>query len=564
MFTHLFQIGEIDNANYRFYLANNYSFFLGILLHLAFIPFFYFINATVLMYFNIFSVLTFTTAYILNRKGQHTLGTVFVSSEIIIHATLAIYFIGWDSGFFYYLLAVIPLLFYNPNTSNIQKIFLAIIVTTFYLALKYYSDIHSPVILLETELSQYLYFINSFFLIFIIAALTYFFSLASEISEHKINQARKQADIANQAKSLFLANMSHEIRTPMNGMLSLIQVLNTTELDEKQREYLQSIDRAGGILMSLIDDLLDLSRIESGKLEINAKAFKLWEFIEDILLQTEYLFDEKDVLFNVDINNELPVYLITDDVRLKQVVINLINNSVKFTHRGEVNFIINGDKIDENNFKLHIEVSDTGMGIPEDKIESIFEPFQQLSPTRIYNRGVGLGLPICKKIIDALGGTIKIDSVEGKGSCFTLDFTFPIAEKSETNKEKVVTTIALEPITLLLVEDDQISRLAVKAWFKDKGHKIIIAENGKQAVDYLQENDVDVILMDVHMPKMNGIEATKIIKGKNLSRAPIIGMTASVMNDERKSYIEAGMDVLVEKPLNFENIMGIVKNKINK
>ncbi len=375
--------------------------------------------------------------------------------------------------------------------------------------------------------------------------------------------ALEGAHAASKTKSLFLANMSHEIRTPMNGMLSLVQVLRTTELDEKQREYLQSIDRAGGILMSLIDDLLDLSRIESGKLELNIRTFKLWDFLEDILLQAEFLFDEKDVHFNVEINDALPAYLITDDVRLKQVVINLINNAVKFTSHGEINFIMNGNMLDDRNINLHIEVNDTGMGIPSDKIDSIFEPFQQLSPTRIYNRGVGLGLPICKKIIDALGGKIKIDSVEGRGSHFILDFSFPVAEEGKTNEMKVTANVSLNPITILLVEDDQISRLAINTWLKEKGHKIIIAENGKLAVDYLQENNVDVILMDVHMPVMNGIKATKIIKEKNLSQAPIIGMTASVMNDERKSYIEAGMDVLVEKPVNFESLMKIVKNKLN-
>lgn len=367
---------------------------------------------------------------------------------------------------------------------------------------------------------------------------------------------------ASKTKSLFLANMSHEIRTPMNGMLSLVQVLRTTKLDEKQLDYLQSVDRAGEILMSLIDDLLDLSRIESGRLDLNVKAFKLWDFLEDILLQVEHLFDEKDVHFNVDIDDTLPAYLITDDARLKQVVINLINNAVKFTSHGEVNFILNGDKSGNGKFNLHIEVSDTGMGIPESEIDSIFEPFQQLSPTRIYNRGAGLGLPISKKIIDALGGNIKTDSVIGQGTCFILDFSFPIAENSESTEEKIKTKTSLAPMIILLVEDDQISRLAIHTWLKDKGHKIIIAENGKKAVDYLQENDVDVILMDVHMPEMNGIQATKLIKENNLSQAPIIGMTASVMNDERESYISAGMDVLVEKPVKFESLMAIIKDKL--
>ena len=375
--------------------------------------------------------------------------------------------------------------------------------------------------------------------------------------------ALEGAHAASKAKSLFLANMSHEIRTPMNGMLSLAQVLRTTNLDEQQHEYLQSIERAGGILISLIDDLLDLARIESGRLEVNIKVFKLWEFIEDILLQSEYLFDKKEVHFNVDISDSLPTYLVTDDVRLKQVVINLINNAVKFTSEGEVNLILNGEMTDNEHFNLRIEVNDTGMGIPEDKRESIFEPFQQLSPTRIYNKGVGLGLPICKKIIDTLGGTIKIDSTEGKGSRFILAFNFATAEKTEEKEEPLIKNITFDPITVLLVEDDEISCLAVKTWLQGKKHEVIVAENGKVAVDYLQKNDVDVILMDVHMPEMNGIEATKIIKENNLTQAPIIGMTASVMNEERKGYIDAGMDVLVEKPVNFESLMKIVQDKIH-
>lgn len=369
------------------------------------------------------------------------------------------------------------------------------------------------------------------------------------------------AQAANKTKSLFLANMSHEIRTPMNGMLSLVQVLRTTELDEQQREYLQSIDRAGSILMSLIDDLLDLSRIESGKLEINPKTFKVWDFLDDILLQVEYLFDDKEVHFNIDIDNALPGYLITDDIRLKQVVINLINNAVKFTSKGEVNFIMKGSPLG-NNYKLHIEVADTGMGIPESKLESIFEPFQQLS-TRIYNRGVGLGLPISKKIIDALGGKIKVESTEGEGSRFILDFFFPMDEENNVKEEKAVIDISLQPIVILLVEDDKISQLAVKTWLMGKGHDVIVTENGKEAVDYLQNNKVDVILMDVHMPEMDGIQATKIIKEKGLSQAPIIGMTASVMNDERVTYIAAGMDVLVEKPVSFESLIAIIKDKLD-
>ncbi len=380
----------------------------------------------------------------------------------------------------------------------------------------------------------------------------------------KLDNALAEAHAANESKSLFLANMSHEIRTPMNGMLSLVQVLRTTELDEKQREYLKSIDRAGEILMSLIDDLLDLSRIESGKLEVETRPFRVWEFIDDILLQSEYLFEDehKDIHFNVDIDDNLPAYLVTDDVRLKQVVSNLVNNAFKFTVQGEVTLLINGRR-HKDRYHLHIEVNDTGVGIPPEKIETIFEPFQQLSPRRIYNKGVGLGLPICKKIVDALGGTIKIHSVPLQGTRFTLEFTFDIADELQISPQQETNEkIHLKPLRILLVEDDKISQMAVKSWMTENKHHVIVCENGREAIDYLREHEVDVILMDVHMPEMDGVEATQLIKQEGISKAPIIGMTASVMNEERKSYLDAGMDVLVEKPVNFESLLKIIKERL--
>ena len=378
-----------------------------------------------------------------------------------------------------------------------------------------------------------------------------------------LDYALEGAQSASKAKSLFLANMSHEIRTPMNGMLSLVQVLHSTKLDEQQHDYLKSINRAGVILISLIDDLLDLSRIESGKLTINTNEFKVWSFVEDILLQVEYLFEKEQVYFNVNISDDIPPCLVTDEVRLKQVVLNLINNAAKFTSKGEVNFVMSGEVKYETYYNLHIKVTDTGSGIPQDKIDSIFEPFQQLSKNRIYNKGVGLGLPICKRIVEAMNGKIEVESEEGKGSTFSLDLVFPIGDINNLDKLKTTKNISLKPLDILLVEDDQISRLAVKTWLTDKGHTISIAENGKLAIDYLQDNDVDIILMDVHMPEMDGVQATKVIKEKKLSNAPIIGMTASVMNDERKTYIEAGMDVLVEKPVNFDDLIILIKEKLN-
>jgi signal transduction histidine kinase len=384
-----------------------------------------------------------------------------------------------------------------------------------------------------------------------------------EDSVREMNDVLESAYAANQIKSLFLANMSHEIRTPMNGVLSMVQVLQTTRLDDQQRSYLNSVERSGQTLLTLLDDLLDLSKIESGNLELNPKEFKTWDCLEDVLTQIEPLFDETAVDFSIDISNELPAYLVGDEVRLQQVIVNLISNAAKFTQDGEVKVIIRGSNTGVNDYRLHIVVTDTGTGIPPSKLNTIFEPFQQLSPDRIANKGVGLGLPICMKIVEAMHGELKVDSIEGQGSTFIVDVTLPIGEQKALDKEKPTSDALPQCLNILLVDDDKISRLAVKTLLNNKNHKVVVAENGAEALYFLeQHHEFDAVLMDVHMPVMNGVSATRMIKERQLTQAPVIGMTASVMNDERESYFEAGMDALVEKPVNFDNLMEIIRRKI--
>ncbi|MEJ2142328.1 MAG: ATP-binding protein [Gammaproteobacteria bacterium] len=387
---------------------------------------------------------------------------------------------------------------------------------------------------------------------------------ALEDSIREINDALEGAHAASQIKSLFLANMSHEIRTPMNGVLSMVQVLQTTQLDTQQRSYIKAIERSSKTLLTLLDDLLDLSRIESGRLDISNKEFKTWDCLEDVLTQVEPLFEDKPLGFSIDVSNELPGYLIGDEVRIKQVIVNLISNAAKFTDEGEVKVSVRGEEVGINNYHLSIEVSDTGSGIPEDKQKRIFEPFQQLSPDRIANKGVGLGLPICKKIIEAMKGELKVQSEPGKGSTFSIDLTLPLVKELDIKKKATISSSAPESLNILLVDDDQISRLAVKTLLSNKKHNVTIADNGAEAIHFLEQDyDYDAILMDVHMPVMNGVTATRVIKERKLTAAPVIGMTASVMNDERESYFEAGMDALVEKPINFENLMDIMRRKIS-
>lgn len=420
----LLQIENIENINYRFFLANNYSFFLGILLHLAFIPFFYYIQVLILMYYNIFSVLIFTLSFILNRKGHHTLSTILISSEIIFHATIVTYFIGWETGFFYYLLAIVPLLFYNPITTNIQKLILAVFVVTCYLVLKHYTDTHTPIIPLETDLVRLLYFINSFFLFFIIAALTYYFSLASDISENRITQARKQADDANQTKSLFLANMSHELRTPLNAIIGYSEMLSEEEEQlgsDKNTNDLKKISNAGNHLLALINNILDLSKIESGKTEFEYQNVDIDKLIIDIKSTITPLAEKENNKLIIKNEQNLSSFCI-DSTKLKQILFNILSNACKFTKNGIISVNIYREK-EHDEESIIFRIHDTGIGIANDKISHLFEPFSQadISTTRLYG-GTGLGLTISKHFITLMNGSIDVTSEINKGSTFTIKF----------------------------------------------------------------------------------------------------------------------------------------------
>ena len=422
MLIKLLQTENIQNLNYRYFLASNYAFFLGIILHLCFIPVFYYIDVPVLMYYNFISTGIFILAFLQNRKGFHTFSTVLVSSEIIIHATLAIYFIGWNTGFFYYLLAIIPLVFYNPTSTNTQKIILAILVTGIYLSLKHFANTYTEIIVLSNGIINTLYYMNSFFLIFIIAALTFYFSLASEISENRVHKERDEADIANQSKSIFLANMSHELRTPLNAIIGYSEMLKE-EADEQGQEKksldLAKIKNAGNHLLTLINSILDLSKIEAGKIEFEYLTVNINDLINDVTTTISPLVKNNNNTLSVNCNKNIG-FIYIDQTKLKQALFNLLSNACKFTKNGKIELNIERTN-DENNNWVYFSVSDTGIGIPEEKISNLFQPFTQIdtSTTRLYG-GSGLGLTISKHFITLMGGSINVTSSPGKGTVFTI------------------------------------------------------------------------------------------------------------------------------------------------
>lgn len=382
-----------------------------------------------------------------------------------------------------------------------------------------------------------------------------------------LEASKDEALRSAQVKSQFLANMSHEIRTPMNGIVGLTNLLLGSPLNDEQKDWTLGVKASTDTLLTIINDILDISKIESGKLTIESTPFALMQTIHSLVQPLFVTAKSKNIAFSVKTNGIENANYLGDPVRIKQILTNLANNAIKFTDQGSVNLLVEQKPSTlPGHAKLVFTITDTGIGIPAQTIDSLFQRFAQAdsSTTRRFG-GTGLGLSICKQLAELMGGDIGCESREGEGSTFWFSLDLRIDSAAGESKQAVGETreaIDLSGLKVLLVEDVKINQVVAESTFQKMGMHVDIASNGLEAVNMVSQSTYDLVFMDCHMPEMDGFEATRKIRSvaayKNL---PIIALTASALKEERDKCISSGMNAVVTKPFEPSDIVSVIRSQ---
>ena len=379
----------------------------------------------------------------------------------------------------------------------------------------------------------------------------------------EMQKAVARAEASTRSKGEFLAMMSHEIRTPMNGILGMAQLLDLTELTAEQRGFVGTIRASGDALLVLINDILDFSKIEAGKLELEDRSFQLEMVLQHTLELHRPLAERKGLRLEMRLDPDLPAHVSGDRTRLRQVITNLLSNAIKFTEHGSVELEARIADQNTEGIRLEVTVRDSGIGIPSSRLDRLFQAFSQVdtSTTRKYG-GTGLGLAICEKLCKAMGGSIRVTSVDGRGTTFTFDVWLghgQAAAETVPGELGPVSSAARPSLRVLVVDDDHINRTMAVAMLDKLGIRGDVAKDGVDAVEKVAAQDYDIVLMDMQMPDMDGVEATQAIRSLPLPHQPhIIALTANAFASDRERCLQAGMNDFLAKPFRMDALRALL------